>query len=163
MRRIVCEEGVSTRERIAVTGDVFSICDRLKEIDKDYFVMFNRLTQRFEVHVKGGESTLGCELPFDELDARTIAYVREHHSSRMAAILKQMEREEAMAERARQSEMNELHERAADGLAFAAKSRTMDEFPIEAAEGLKNESESNVRAGGRVHRPARRLCNHHKR
>lgn len=158
-----CEEGVNTRERIAVTGDVLNITGRLKEIDPDYFVMFNRVTQHFEVHVRGGENTLGCEIPYDALDARTLVYVREHHSSRMAAILNEMRREERMAERARQAEMQDLHERAADGLAFAARSRTTDEFPSEAAEGLNDESEGIVQHGGRVHRQERRLCNHRGR
>lgn len=130
MNVVRCVEGVSTRERIAVTGDVYNITGRLKEIDRDYFVMFNKRTQRFEVHIKGQWCTLGCELPFEELDARTILYVREHHASRMAALMAEMERAEAAQEAERARRMAEMHERAFDGLRFAEKS-TRDEFPTE--------------------------------
>lgn len=163
MSMVRCEEGVSTRERIAVTGDVFGIVGRLKEIDDKYFVMLNRATGRFEVHVRGQAMTLGCELPFEELDARTIEYVREHHSSRIKAILREMEEQEAQIERENAARLRELSERMADGLRYVQDKRTTDDFPDEAAEGLNNEPETDVRAGGCIHRPKRRLCNHHGR
>lgn len=162
MSMVRCEEGVSTRERIAVTSDVFGIVDRLKEIDDKYFVMLNRMTGKFEVHVRGQAMTLGCELPFDELDARTIEHVREHHSSRIKAILSEMEEQERRMELEHAAKLRELSERMADGLAYVANKRTTDEFPDEAAEGLNNEPERAMRAGGRVHRQKRRLCNHHR-
>ena len=161
MRWIRCEEGVSTKERVAVTSDVFGIVERIKEIDPDYFIMLNRETQRFEVHIKGQLCTLGCELPFDELDARTLEYVRAHHSSRIAAIQREIELEEARAEKENKRRMQELHERAAEGFRWAA-GRTDDEFPDEVMEGIKNEPERDVRLGGRVHRQERRLCNHRR-
>lgn len=161
MRWIRCEEGVSTRERIAVTGDVYNITGRIKEIDPDYFVMFNRETQRFEIHIRGQECTLGCEIPYDELDARTLEYVRAHHSSRIAAIQREIELEERRAEAERKRAMREIHDRAADGFAYAAK-RSDDEFPDEVMEGLRDEPERALRAGGRVHRQKRRLCHHHR-
>ena len=156
MRWIRCEEGVSTRERIAVTSDVYGITERIKEIDKDYFVMLNRETQRFEIHISGQECTLGCEIPYDELDARTLEYVRAHHSSRIAAIQREIELAEKQAEAERRREMREIHDRAADGFAYAAK-RSDDEFPDEVMEGLKHESEGALRAGGRVHRQPHEL------
>lgn len=161
MRWIRCEEGVSTRERIAVTSDAYGITERIKEIDPDYFVMLNRETQKFEVHVRGQECTLGCELPFEELDARTLEYVRAHHSSRIAAIQREIELAEMRAEAERKRAMRDIHDRAADGFAYAAK-RMDDEFPDEVMEGIGNESERALRAGGRVHRQKRRLCNHHR-
>ena len=161
MKWVRCEEGVNTRERIAVTSDALNIAQRLKEIDPDYFVMFNRITQKFEVHVKGQLCTIGCELPFDQLDARTLIYVREHHSSRADAIMDEINRAEEAAEREKAARMQEIHDRAAEGFAYAAKSRTTDAFPVEAAEGLNDESEGTMRGGGRIHRPTRRLCNHY--
>jgi copper chaperone CopZ len=60
-----------------VTTNVYDIPERLKEVDPRLFVMLNLETQKFEVHVAGQRgTTLGCELPFDELDARAIDYVR---------------------------------------------------------------------------------------
>lgn len=161
MRIVRCEEGVSTRERIAVTSDALDIVKRLKEIDEDYFVMLNRATQRFEVHVRGQEQTLGCELPYDTLDARTIEYVKEHRAARIREIMRRMELQEAAIEAENRRRLNELHERAADGFAYLRDKRTTDEFPDEVLEGLEDDASGNVRGGGRIHRPQRRLCNHH--
>lgn len=163
MRRVRCEEGVSTRERIAVTGDALDITRRIKEIDPDYFIMLNRETQRFEVHIRGQESTLGCELPYDTLDERTIRYVREHKAARISAILMEMEREEKRREQESKTRMQELHDRLRDGLEYLADKRTTDEFPDGALEGIRDDAERDVQYGGRVHRPQRRLCNHHER
>lgn len=163
MSVVRCEEGVSTKERIAVTGDVLNITGRLKEIDESYFVMLNKKTQRFEVHVRGQAQTLGCELPFEALDARTIEYVRQHHASRIKAILAEMEAQEAAMEQEKTKRLMELHERAADGMAYVKDKRTTDEFPDEALEVLNYDAESDVRNSRCVHRSGRRLCNHHGR
>lgn len=163
MSKIRCEEGVSTRERIAVTSDALDITKRIKEIDPDYFIMLNRQTDRFEVHVRGQEMTLGCELPFDTLDARTLEYVREHKAARIGEILREMEREDARREAAGRAEMEEIHERAAEGMRYLANKRTTDELPDELTEGIGNDAQGDVQLGGRVHRPQRRLCNHQKR
>lgn len=143
MIRIFCEEGKNDRDHIAVTGDVLNIVDRIKEIDPDYFVMLNRKTQRFEVHVKGQLFSLGCELPFDSLDARAVEYVRERHVSRMGEILAQMEREEKMREKAQKAQMREIHDRAYEGFRYLEHSTT-DEFPDELIEDLKDDAERDV-------------------
>ena len=135
MRVIRCREGVSDRERIAVTSDALDVVRRIKEICEDYFVMLNRRTQRFEVHVSGQNCTLGCELPYDTLDARAVEYVRRHEREQIDAYMREMEKEKARHERDRTAKLREAAERMADGLAFAEK-RSSDEFPDEAAEGL---------------------------
>lgn len=143
MIRINCEEGKNDRDHVAVTGDVMNIVDRIKEIDRDYFVMFNVRTQKYEVHVKGQLFSLGCELPFDSLDARAVEYVRERHVSRMSEILAQMEREEQMRDRAQQAKMREIHDRAFDGFKYLANKVT-DEFPDELIEDLKDDAERDM-------------------
>ncbi len=137
MNWIRCEEGVSDEERIAVTGDVYGICERLKELYDGYFVMLNRKTQKFEVHVRGQRCTLGCELPFDELDARAIEYVRQHESARVEELIREMDEEDAARERAKAARLREAGERMEDGLRFLKDKRTTDEFPDGAAEGFK--------------------------
>ena len=46
----VCREGFYSPDRIPVTKHVCDIPDRLKQIDRHYFVMFNTRSQRFELH-----------------------------------------------------------------------------------------------------------------
>lgn len=79
----VCVEGRHTKEHVPVTSDVYNISERIKAVDERFFVMLNRQTQRFEVHVKGQPATtFGCELPFDTLDARALEYVRKYSAAR---------------------------------------------------------------------------------
>ena len=136
MRLIQCREGVNDEERIAVTGDALDIVRRIKEIYDGYFVMLNRRTQKFEVHVRGQKCTLGCELPFEQLDARAVEYVRRHERDRIDEYMLEMEKEEARRQRARDARLYEAAERMADGLAFL-HNKTTDEFPDEAIEGFK--------------------------
>lgn len=79
----VCVEGRHTREHVPVQSDVYNISERIKAVDERFFIMFNRQTQKFEVHVKGQPATTyGCELPFDTLDARALEYVRKYSAAR---------------------------------------------------------------------------------
>jgi hypothetical protein len=71
-------EGEYDAVHIPITSDVCGIVDRLKEIDEGYFVMFNRVSGKFEVHHSGQfHDTLACELPFNQLDDRAVQRVRE--------------------------------------------------------------------------------------
>lgn len=136
MRFIQCREGVNDAERIAVTGDALDIVRRIKEIYEGYFVMLNRRTQKFEVHVRGQQCTLGCELPFEQLDARAVEYVRRHERDRIDEYMREMDREAARQEAERARKLREAAERMADGLAYVSNKST-DEFPDEAIEGFK--------------------------
>ena len=89
----VCFEGQNAKDRSAVTRNVFSIPERLKELDPRFFVMFNHKRQKYEVHVTGQQgTTLGLELPFPDLDYRAITYTRERMSDRLDELVKDMDR-----------------------------------------------------------------------
>lgn len=60
-----------------VTDDVFFIASRLKETDPSYFVVYNLLKSRYEVHSKEQRgNTLCFVVPYDRLDARTLEYAK---------------------------------------------------------------------------------------
>lgn len=61
--------------KIKITHDVFNITNRLKHIDKDYFVLFNTKIQKYEVHNSCFANTYCLTLPFNSLDSRAIDYV----------------------------------------------------------------------------------------
>ena len=87
MAVVRCREGEYAKDRVPVMCTVCGIPVRLKEISPTYFVMFNKKTQKFEIHDSAQpDTTLACELPYDELDARALEYVREHHVSRLDQI-----------------------------------------------------------------------------
>lgn len=89
----VCFEGQHAKDRSAVTCNVFSIPERLKELDHRFFVMFNHKTQKFEVHVTGQQgTTLGLELPYPDLDYRAITYTRDRMTDRFDEMAKEVDR-----------------------------------------------------------------------
>ncbi len=79
---------------IEVTSDVFYICQRLKDIDKDYYILFNLTSKKFEVHVRGqGKNSYAFTVPFDTLDERTLFYARKTRRERMDRLIAEIERE----------------------------------------------------------------------
>lgn len=79
-----------------ITNDVFDIARRIKEIDENYFVVYNKKLCRFEVHNKRQKpDTLSLVLPYDRLDCRAIDKVlstrTQHVSKLLAEIDKQNE------------------------------------------------------------------------
>lgn len=97
----VCQEGHYSEDRVPVVRDVFDIADRIKEVDPRYFIMFNTREQKFEIHVNGQpDTTFGCLLPFDELDARTLEYARKYSAARLQATIAEMERRNELLEKA---------------------------------------------------------------
>lgn len=83
-----------------VTGDLYSIADRLKEIDDGYFVYYSYKNRRYEVHNRYQRGhTLSLVLPYKSLDERTLRLVRKTRSERMESLVKQMEVENARIEK----------------------------------------------------------------
>lgn len=63
---------IMTKELILVEDSVTDIPARVKKIDPGYFIMFNPMSQRFEVHHEEQDITFCLSLPFEELDQRTL-------------------------------------------------------------------------------------------
>lgn len=78
-----CTEGRPCKDRLPVLSNVYDIPVRLKEVNRDFFVMFNTRQQKFEIHCASQPfDTYACTLPYDELDARALQYVREFSRER---------------------------------------------------------------------------------
>lgn len=88
-----CTEGRPCKDRIPVLRSVYDIPVRLKEVNRDFFVMFNTRIQKYEIHCASQPfDTLACVLPFDQLDARTLTYVREFSRERTEHLAEEIER-----------------------------------------------------------------------
>ena len=79
---------MSTEHLTEVTNDLFDIAFRLKSINPNYKVYYNRETDKFEVHdtSKPQGNTLAFVVPYSELDARTITfalYTRTENAERI--------------------------------------------------------------------------------
>jgi len=127
----ICREGCFSKHRVPVTDSVTFIPQRLKEIDPDYFVMFNTLTQRFEVHdSRQPFSTLACVLPFDGLDERAIRHVREHRVEHLADIVDGIERHNDRLERqAERDFLSRAADRTREALTYLSHTDKTDQLP----------------------------------
>ena len=83
--------------RIEIRQDVFDIADRLKEIDGDYFPVYNLTKRRFEIHHRGRRDTLQLVLPYPSLDIRARQRVRETRREWVENMLRDIERREALS------------------------------------------------------------------
>lgn len=99
-------EGRFYKDRIPVTSHAMDIPVRLKEVNRDFFVMFNTRHQKYEIHCASQpESTLACVLPFDDLDYRAIQYVREFARERTENLAREIEEYNEKMIRKQQEEM----------------------------------------------------------
>lgn len=61
--------------RIMIENDLFDIANRLKAIDDGYYVLYDRLLKRYEIHNDKSRDSLQLILPYSSLDARTVRHV----------------------------------------------------------------------------------------
>ena len=88
------------KNQIALTSDVFNICERLKEVDQSYFVVFNFDRDKYEVHSNLQRGNSYCfTIPYNTLDDRTIEFARKTRVSRMDKIIEEIDYQNEMLER----------------------------------------------------------------
>lgn len=62
---------------IEIHEDLFDIAARLRSVNENYRLYYNKICDRYEVHnVLQRPSTLAFVVPYKELDARTVEYAR---------------------------------------------------------------------------------------
>ncbi len=83
---------------------MYNIANRIKDIDRDYYIVYNTDCARFEVHnsMQIG-STYCCSLPYNALDERTLNYVNDTRSINIENILDNIDRENERVENAEKS------------------------------------------------------------
>lgn len=72
-----------------IYGDLYDISSRLRDVDDRYRLYRNLRTNKFEVYIG---RALQFAVPFDELDARTIAYAKKTRIERKDELLAEIER-----------------------------------------------------------------------
>lgn len=75
-----------------IKDDVYYICDRLKEIDESYYVLYNLSKNCYEVHSSLQKNSYCFVVPFDELDERTLAFARRTRSDRRDKLIEEIEK-----------------------------------------------------------------------
>lgn len=84
---------------LKLNSDVFNISQRVKIIDKDYYVAYNTSSKKFEIHNSNQIGSSYClTLPFKQLDERTLFYINKTKSSNIENILKEIENDNKLRE-----------------------------------------------------------------
>ena len=89
---------------VKIEKDLFSISQRLKEIDARYEVYRNTLAGRFEIYI---ERALQFVVPFQKLDARTLEFARKTRIERRMQIMKEIDEHNERIERQKEKEILE--------------------------------------------------------
>ena len=85
---------------MVIKSDLYDIAKRLKEIDSGYFVVYNEIKSRFEVHNRfQGKDTLSFVVPYPRLDARVIDFALKYRICNINKIAKEIEEENLKIER----------------------------------------------------------------
>jgi predicted GH43/DUF377 family glycosyl hydrolase len=78
--------------KIKLTSDVYEISKRIKNIDKDYYMVYDTSKRKFEVHNSSQIGSTYClTLPYDYLDARALKYVIDTKSENLGKILQKID------------------------------------------------------------------------
>ena len=107
---------------IKIFEDVFFITNRLKEIDENYFVVFNTQKKKFEVHSSKQKQSYCLTVPYKTLDQRTISLVLKTRKENFDKILKEIEEENAKIEKENKRKINAICEDKAKEIFSFAKS-----------------------------------------
>ena len=90
--------------KIKIDCDVYNISKRVKYIDKDYYVVFNTSTSKFEIHNSSQIGSTYClTLPFSTLDERTLNFINETKTENIENIITKIEKENKIRESAEKS------------------------------------------------------------
>ncbi len=87
--------------KIKIFTDVYDISNRIKNIDKNYYILFNTSTKKFEVHNSSQKDNSYClTIPYNFLDERTLNLVNETRVENIERILNEIENENKLKESA---------------------------------------------------------------
>ncbi len=81
--------------------DLYDIASRLTEIDDRYELYYNHRQKRYEIHSNG---VLQLAVPFQKLDARTLALARETRLERIGKIIAEIEKNNRLLDEKKRQE-----------------------------------------------------------
>ena len=104
------------RKSFEVDSDCLDIIRRIKAIDEEYFVVFNQITNCFELHNRSQCGDSYClTFPFDTLDERAVDFVLKTRVQNSDKLFEEMERENRELEKRQiKSTLNDFEEKMYD-------------------------------------------------
>ena len=90
---------------IEIKDDLFDISSRIKSIDENYKIYFNRGTCRYELHNSSKTPTFQAVFPYSSLDKRALDFAMQSRVKNKDAILAEIDAHNARLEKQRQDEI----------------------------------------------------------
>lgn len=76
---------------VKIKSDAFNICERIKKIDKNYFVVYNTFRNCYEIHNKSQKSSTFCITCDDGLNYNVIKKLRKTRIENIQKILSEID------------------------------------------------------------------------
>ena len=90
---------------LEIKDDLFDISSRIKSIDENYKIYFNRGTCRYELHDSSKTPSFQAIFPHTALDKRALDFARETAVKNKDRILAEIDAHNARLEKQRQDEL----------------------------------------------------------
>ena len=84
--------------KIKIESDVFDVSKRIKEIDENYFIMFNLNNNKYELHCTSQPNTYCFSYPYEDLDERFIDMIYKTNIVNIDNIIEQIDNNNAKIE-----------------------------------------------------------------
>lgn len=103
------------KKSFEIESDCLDIIKRIKEIDKDYFVMFNPNKNKFELHNRAQKYSYCLTFPFSQLDERAYLLTLKTRVQNSDLLFQEMEKENKLLEQRKiKSVLNDFKEKIYD-------------------------------------------------
>lgn len=80
------------KSKVTIKKDVFNIAKRLKNINKNYKIVKNLQTQKYEIHNEtASKNSFVFSVPYNKLDIRTLKHVAQQHKLNAKEAIKHIE------------------------------------------------------------------------
>ena len=80
------------KNQILLDCDPYYIASRIKEVDENYFIVYNTLRNVFELHNRSQRgSTYALTIPYEVLDERTIFLARKTRKEHFDELIREMD------------------------------------------------------------------------
>ncbi len=88
-----------------VSHDVYNIANRIKKIDRDYYVVLDTIKRKYEIHNSSQLGSSYClTLPYDDLDARALDYIFMTRVGNIDELIDRIDRENVLHEKSAQND-----------------------------------------------------------
>jgi len=97
-------------KKIEIKSDVFNICNRVKKIDKGYYILFNLDKRHYELHNKNQKGNSYCLTFYGNLDNRLLNKIFESDIKNEKNIFEQIEKENKKLNQREENKRKDINE-----------------------------------------------------